>query len=145
MPRSPGARCERSTGRKEATGALTGRTGGAWDSVIGSNGAVYLNSAQAGVAGSGDTLDLQGDNSTTVSGANEAFVFQPTIGEDTINGFASTDSMQFSTSDFANWMALQSHTSQSGANTVITLNASNTVTLTDVTATSLTQSQFHFA
>ena len=52
----------------------------------------------------------------------------------------STDSMQFNTSDFANWTALQSHVSQSGANTSITFNASNTVTLTDVTATNLTAS-----
>ncbi len=79
------------------------------------------------------------------SGASDAFVFQPAIGEDTIHGFAATDSMTFSASDFANWAALQSHISQSGANTLITLDASDTVTLTGVTATSLTASQFHFA
>ena len=52
--------------------------------------------------------------------------------------------MQFSASDFANFSALQSHTSQSGANTMIALDASDTVTLTNVTATNLAASQFHF-
>lgn len=80
----------------------------------------------------------------TLGGASDAFVFQPAIGVETINGFASTDTMQFSTSDFANWVALQTRISLSGANTLITFNASDTITLTDVTATSLTQSLFHF-
>ena len=119
-------------------------TGGAWDSVTGSNGTVYLNSAQAGVAGNSDTIDMMGASSMTQSGASDAFVFQPAIGVETINGFASTDTMQFAKSDFANWAALSPDISQSGANTVITFDASDTVTLTDVTATNLTQSQFHF-
>jgi hypothetical protein len=34
--------------------------------------------------------------------------------------------------------------SQSGANTVISLDAADTVTLTGVTAANLTSSQFHF-
>jgi len=63
---------------------------------------------------------------------------------ETINGFASTDTMQFSASDFANFAALKPHISQSGANTLISLDASDTVTLTGVTATTLTSSQFHF-
>jgi len=37
--------------------------------------------------------------------------------------------MQFSASDFANFSALQSHTSESGSNTVITSDSSDTVTL----------------
>jgi len=119
-------------------------TNGAWDAVNGSNGSVYLFNTQAGVAGNDDTTYRNGDNSTTVNGANEAFVFQPTIGEDTINGFTSTDSMQFSTSDFANWAVLQSHISQSGANAVITLDVTDKVTLTDVMTSSLSGSQFHF-
>jgi hypothetical protein len=125
------------------TASLYG-TGGNWDSVTGSNGSVYLNSAQAGVSGSQDTIFMAGSSSLTQGGASDAFVFQPAIGHETINGFAATDSMQFSASDFANWSALLSHVSQSGANTLITLDASDQVTLTNVTATSLAQSQFHF-
>jgi hypothetical protein len=61
-----------------------------------------------------------------------------------INGFASTDTLQFSKLDFASWSALHSHMSQSGANTVITLDATDTVTLTNVAMTSLTASEFKF-
>ncbi len=66
------------------------------------------------------------------------------LGMSTINGFNSTDAMQLSKSDFANFQALQPHMSQSGANTLITLDASDQVTLTNVTASSLTASQFKF-
>jgi len=120
-------------------------TAGDWDSVTGSNGSVYLFSAQAGVAGSGDTVHFSGtSNAVTQGGASDAFVFQPAIGLATINGFAASDTMQFSATDFANWSALSSHTSQSGSNTLISLDASDTITLTNVTAASLNASQFHF-
>ena len=52
--------------------------------------------------------------------------------------------MTFSSSDFANWSALLSHMTQSGSNTVLTLDASDKITLTGVTASSLQSSQFHF-
>ena len=122
---------------------LGAAAGGASDQVNGSNGSVNLFSAQAGVTGSGDTIQLYA-STMTQSGSSDAFVFQPKFGEDTINGFASTDTMQFSAADFANFSALQSHTSQSGSNTVITLDPSDTVTLTNVTATSLVTTQFRF-
>ena len=79
-----------------------------------------------------------------MSGTSDSFVFIPAFGIDTINGFASTDSMTFSVSDFANWTALQSHMTQSGTSTLITLDASDTITLTNVTKSSLASSQFHF-
>ena len=119
-------------------------TGGDWDWVSGSNGAVYLASAQATVTGTGDTVGLSGSSSVTMSGGSNAFDFGTAFGKDVIGGFASTDSIQFSATDFASWSALQSHMSQSGANTVITLDANDTVTLTNVTKTSLTASQFKF-
>jgi hypothetical protein len=117
---------------------------GNWDSIDGSQGSVYLNNAQAGVAGNGNTIYLYGTSAVTQSGATDAFIFQPAIGQDTINGFVSTDFMQFSASDFANWAALSSHISQSGSNTLITYDASDNITLTNVTAASLSASQFHF-
>jgi len=87
---------------------------------------------------------MMGASSVTQGGASDAFVFQAAIGVETINGFATTDSMQFSASDFANWPALQNYISQSGANTLITFDASDTVTLRNVAASSLAASQFHF-
>jgi Ca2+-binding RTX toxin-like protein len=103
-----------------------------------------LSSAQAGVAGNSDIINLSGANALTQSGASDTFVFQPKIGEDTIYGFAASDSVQFSATDFANWPALQTHISQSGANTLIEADSSDIVTLAGVAATSLTASQFHF-
>jgi len=111
------------------------------------------------VSGSGDVINIaNGDSLTasqatinvgagstaTVSGTNDNFVFKPAFGQEVINGFGSTDSISLSASDFANWSALLSHTAQSGANTVITLDPSDTITLAGVTASSLQASQFHF-
>lgn len=129
-----------------ANNAVTlSNTSGDWDAVNGSAGSIYLVGAQAGVTGSSDTIQFQGTSSLAVSGASDAFVFEPKIGgADTISGFASSDSLQFNASDFANWTALQSHMAQSGANTLITLDAAHTVTLEGVTASNLTSSQFHF-
>ena len=119
-------------------------TGANADTVTGSNGTISLSSAQATVTGTGDTLDLSGTSAVTANGGSNAFVFGAAIGTEVINGFVSTDTIQFSASDFANWSALSSHMTQSGANTVITLNSSNTVTLDGVTATTLTSSEFKF-
>jgi hypothetical protein len=53
--------------------------------------------------------------------------------------------MRLSQLDFASWSVLQSHMTQSGANTIITLDANDTVTLTGVLKTSLTASEFKLA
>ena len=120
-------------------------TGGNWDLVNGANGAVILNSAQSTVAGGSDAITFTGSSTATLSGGSDALSFQHGIGgQDGINGFGSTDSMWFSHLDFATWSVLQGDMTQSGANTVITLNASDTVTLTNVTMSSLSSSQFHF-
>lgn len=121
-------------------------TGGVLDGVVGSNGEVIMTNAQASVTGNNNSIYFSGSNSVTASGGSNAFVFQPTIGQDVIGGFASTDTMQFSASDFANWAALQSHIAQSGANTTtITLDANDIVTLDGVTASSLNSANFKFA
>ena len=98
----------------------------------------------AAIVGTGNTISAGENDTLTLSGGNEGFVFQPAFGADVINGFASTDSMTFSSSDFANWSALLSHMTQSGSNTVITLDASDKITLTGVTESSLKSTQFHF-
>ena len=45
---------------------------------------------------------------------------------------------------FSNFTAAMNHASQSGANTVFTIDANDTVTLDNVTKTSLTAGNFHF-
>ena len=120
-------------------------TAGNWDTVDGSNGTVFLTNSAATINGSGDTMAFYGSDAATATGNADLFAFaSPSFGLSTINGFNSSDTMQFSKSDFASFQALQQHMSQSGANTLITLDASDQITLTNVTASSLTASQFHF-
>ena len=52
--------------------------------------------------------------------------------------------MQYSAADFASFAVLQAHMSQSGSNTIITLDASDAITLYNVQASSLQSSQFSF-
>ncbi len=103
--------------------------------VIGSYGAVTLNDAQAYVSGMGNYIYL--------NGSANLLAFAPQIGSATIFGFASTDVLQFSKSDFADFAAL--HPVQLGDDTVIGLDAAHAVTLSNVTASSLTSAQFAFA
>ena len=122
------------------TGNVAGlySTGANADTVNGSNGTVYLTSAQATVNGSTDTLDLSGTSTVTANGGSEAFVFGAAIGTEVVNGFAATDPFSSASPTSPIGRRCNRH-QQSGANTVITLNASNTVTLDGVTATSLTR------
>jgi hypothetical protein len=122
--------------------ALIGTSGTA-DSVSAINDLLYLNGAQASVTGNGNTLVMTGATAT-VSGNSDGFAFQAAFGQNSITGFGSTDTAQFAASYFANWAALQSHMTQSGANTLITLDASDTVTLANVAMSSLQASQFSF-
>jgi hypothetical protein len=117
-----------------------------WDNVNGSNGVVALNSAQTNVTGNSDTIDMQGSSGNLLGlyGNSESVVFQPQFGASAVVGFNSTDTMTFSASDFANFQELQQHISQSGANTLIMLDASDRITLTNVNLSTLTASQFHF-
>ena len=148
-------------------------TGSAWDAINGSNGSIALTNAWANVTGGGDTIDFAsagcaaslfntGAHADTIEGASGSIglanaavnlpaasetislLGAPAFGLDTISGFTSADSMAFSKSDFANWSALSSHISQSGANTLITLDANDVITLINVQASSLTSSQFSF-
>ena len=119
-------------------------TGAAGDAVNGSGGTLFLNGVKASVTGNADTLVIGGAANTVTANGTQAFVFQPAFGQDTIGGFGATDQATFSAGDFANWSALLSHTAQVGSNTVITLDAADTVTLTGVAMSSLQQSQFNF-
>jgi hypothetical protein len=74
---------------------------------------------------------------------SDTFVFATGFGKDKIMDFnAATgtnhDVLQFSTAVFADWTALLAATSQVGTDLVITQNASNTITLKNVTLSSFT-------
>jgi hypothetical protein len=53
--------------------------------------------------------------------------------------------IQFNSALFANYAAVMADTAQVGANTVIQINPNNSVTLDNVTASTLTASNFHLS
>ena len=107
----------------------------------GSNGNTHLNAGNSGtqwlVGGSGDTLT--GGNST------DRFMFAPNFGNETINNFNTThDVIDLPASMVENFTALQADMHASGANTVITLDAQDAITITNMTIAHLTANNFHF-
>jgi hypothetical protein len=100
------------------------------------------------VAGSGaDILHVTGTAGTTLTGGpgHDTFAFPNVMGKDVVTNFKVTgDVLQFNATLFANFTAAMNHASQSGANTVFTVDANDTVRLNFVTKTSLTSSNFHF-
>lgn len=106
--------------------------GGAGNStLIGGNGADWL------IAGTGNTVMTGGNGPDT-------FVFAPGFGKDTITDFnAHQDTIQLDHTVFADFATLQSHMHQVGQNTVITFDASSSITLEHVLLSSLHTSDFH--
>jgi hypothetical protein len=138
-----------------------------FDTVNGSNGGtVYLDNSNATVTGSNDTINFDTwneyanivgnndtigflgelNNSASVTGTGEHFMFSAAWGQASISGFDASDQFNLSASDFGgNWAGAQSHMAQVGANTVITLDPNNSITLAGVAMNTLQSSQFHFA
>jgi trimeric autotransporter adhesin len=96
------------------------------------------------INGSNNNITPLGSSTLTTNGTNDNFVFHSGFGKDVISGFDSTDTLQFDHAIFADWAHLLAASSQSGADTVIRFDANNTVTLTNVSLSSLTQSQAQF-
>ncbi len=104
--------------------------------------------------GSGGTLIVAATLSTAVASqvsnfaAHDSFVFAPNFGNVSLPNFAlASDTLQFSTSIFANVTALLAATHDDGSgNAVITDAAHDTITLQHVTTAQLIshQSDFHF-
>jgi hypothetical protein len=89
------------------------------------------------------------NTSWTITGATaESFVFQAGFGQDVIAGYApGQDSISISHTLFANFAAMFSHTASDGkGDVVITYNANETLTLTNVTLAQVQAhaSDFHF-
>lgn len=96
------------------------------------------------VTGNGATVTMTSSDTLTLSGSSEAVQFGTQTTGDVLNGFSSTDSLQFSKTDFASFSVLLTHANQVGANTVITLDANDTVTLAGVTKSALVSGEFRF-
>jgi Ca2+-binding RTX toxin-like protein len=100
------------------------------------------------VAGGGiDTLHVTGSAGTILTGGvgADTFAFPDAMGQDEVTNFnVAKDTLQFNATLFANFSAAMTNASQVGANTVFTIDANDTVTLDNVTKTSLTAGNFHF-
>ena len=94
--------------------------------------------------GNNDSITIAGASTLTMNGTGENFILHPAFGLDVISGFSATDSFQFDKTIFADWTHLKAAMTQSGTDTIITEDAKDKITLKNVTASSLTQSQFHF-
>ena len=121
-------------------------TAGQADSITGAYDTIALVNAQARLQGGHDSVYFSGASSLTVSGSDDAFCFGAALGQSSIAGFNSTDTLHLSVADWTSYSALLSSGDlmQSGADTVIRLDASNTLTLTGVQAANLTAAQFVF-
>ena len=116
------------------------------DTLTGGNGKDTINGGGGNDTISGgngkDTL-TGGAGNDILTGGNGAdtFVFAAGFGHDTITDFGN-DEIQFAHGLFANFADIQAHAAQSGANTVITHDAANTITLQGVALSSLHASDF---
>ncbi len=104
--------------------------------IIGTSGAPSLTAPAA------LTVNEQGSIALPITASLSALGF----GHDTITGFstASFDKIEFSTSQFSSFAAVMADARQVGANTVISADAADSVTLEGVTLSSLTSSNFEF-
>ena len=108
------------------------------------------NGADTITAGANSTI-TGADTVTAVSSlingglGHDTFVFTGSFGQDTITNFNPLhDNIVLAQTMFANFSAVQSDMRQVGANTVITYDPGDTITLTNVMASSLHASDFRF-
>jgi Ca2+-binding RTX toxin-like protein len=83
-----------------------------------------------------------GDDNLTGGNGPDLYVFNAGFGMDFILDFSNGDRIQFDNELFATPQAVLDASEQVGANTVITLDADNTVTLVGVQQTSLQADDF---
>ena len=97
--------------------------------------------------GGADILVVAGAAGTILTGGagHDTFAFPDVMGHDEVTNFGTPkDTLQFNITLFSNFTAAMNHASQSGANTVFTIDTNDTVTLDNVTKTSLSAGNFHF-
>ena len=143
-----GARPARAAGGARSAGsgdcAAAGNTAAATNAVVIDP---VANASFAVGAGATIVLGQAGDKITAGTGP-DTFVFHAGFGAESITGFATSgsaaDVLQFDKSEFADWAHLLGATKQVGANLQITLDASDVLTLKNITLASFTSSSAHF-
>jgi Ca2+-binding RTX toxin-like protein len=100
-----------------------------------------------GNAGIDKIVGGSGDDTLTGGSGNDTFALKSGFGLDTVTDFtagaASDDVIEIRDGLFANFAALQNASAQVGSDVVITLDASNTITLQNVTLANLHQDDFN--
>jgi Ca2+-binding RTX toxin-like protein len=132
--------------KAQATGGAGTDTLSGLENLIGSQ----FNDTLTGTSGSNLLIGLGGNDRLTGAGGNDTFLFLPGFGKDTITDFAAGpnsiahDLIAFDHSIFADFDAVMAMTSQVGANTVITVDVENAVTLLNVQMSNLHRDDFSF-
>ena len=89
--------------------------------------------------------NVQGSYDLVGGGNSDFFAFSSAFGTDTVVNFSTAhDQIYLAQNEFANFAAVQSHAQQVGGNTVITLDASDSITLQNTALSSLNAGMFHF-
>jgi len=123
--------------------------GGSGDDMgIGGNGNDILDGGEGDdILNGGNGIDILigGTGNDTVTGSNgvDIIVFGPDFGHDVITDFAN-DLIRFDHVLFANFAAVKAKSAQLGADTIITFDAANTVTLVGISLASLDATDFQF-
>ncbi|HJQ56168.1 MAG TPA: hypothetical protein VJ890_04640 [Vineibacter sp.] len=118
------------------------------DTLSGGNGNDSLdggadNDALSGGGGNDILVGGMGNDQLTGGNLDDTFVFGPSFGHDVVTDF-SNDRIMIDQTLFANFAAAMSHAEQVGADTIITYDADNSITLQGVTASNLQSSDFLF-
>ena len=110
------------------------------DTINGLNGNDKLN------GGDGDDIlnGGAGDDMLYGGSGHDTFVFDPGFGNDTVFGWESGDTFSFSSADFADFAAVQAAMTQVASDTLITLNANDTVLIKDTLITDFIAGDFVF-
>ncbi len=91
---------------------------------------------------------IGGNDTLTGGGGSDVFAFTSGFGKDAVTDFqagsGSDDLIEFGSGLFANWAAVLAASSQAGSDVVITLDASNTITLKNVQRSMLHADDFRF-
>lgn len=135
----------------QLTGIAISATGNSEDNIIAGNGSNNVINGLGGNDylyghGGNDTLDGGAGRDVLFGGAgNDRFLFTAGFGRDTISDFVDgEDTIAFASSVFATFAAVQSASTQVGADVNITFDASNVVTVKNITLASLTSADFLF-
>jgi len=110
----------------------------------GANDAITLGNGNDWVyAGASDLITLGNGNDTVAFGVSPS---PATIGNETVNDFnPAHDVIGFNEALLANYMAVMGATTQVGSDTVIKIDTNESVTLTNVIASTLSSNNFHFS